>query len=51
MLSEQFVLVNPTLVSKVGMGETTKENWSTLIANRFMLEKCANYVLISYNLK
>ena len=48
-LSEQFVFVNPTLVSKVGMGETTKENRSTLIANHFMLEKRADYIFIPYN--
>ena len=28
-LKERFAFVNPTLVSKVGMGEATKENKST----------------------
>ncbi|KAL6350674.1 hypothetical protein AAG906_028127 [Vitis piasezkii] len=37
------------LVSKVGMGETTKENRSRLIANRLMHAKCADYIFIPYN--
>ena len=45
-LNEQFVFVTPTLISKVQMSETTKENRSTLIANCFMLEKHADYVFI-----
>ena len=45
-LNEQFVFINPTLISKVRMGETTKENRSTLIANCLMLEKRVDYVFI-----
>ncbi|WKA02358.1 hypothetical protein VitviT2T_020557 [Vitis vinifera] len=37
------------LVSKAGMGETTKENRSRLIANRLMHAKCADYIFIPYN--
>ncbi|RVW24082.1 hypothetical protein CK203_091324 [Vitis vinifera] len=37
------------LVSKAGMGETTKENRSRLIANRLMHAKRADYIFIPYN--
>ena len=48
-LTERFVFINPTLVSKAGMGETTKENKSRLIANRLMHAKRADYIFIPYN--
>ncbi|RVW87691.1 hypothetical protein CK203_057234 [Vitis vinifera] len=37
------------LVSKVGMGETTKKNRSRLIANRLMHAKRVDYIFIPYN--
>ncbi|RVX18196.1 hypothetical protein CK203_004041 [Vitis vinifera] len=49
-LTERFAFINPALVSKAGMGETTKENRSRLIANRLMHAKRADYILIPYNL-
>ena len=48
-LTERFAFINPTLVSKVGMGETTKENRSRLIANCLMHAKRADYIFIPYN--
>ncbi|XP_059596859.1 uncharacterized protein LOC132254681 [Vitis vinifera] len=48
-LTERFAFINPALVSKAGMGETTKENRSRLIANRLMHAKCADYIFIPYN--
>ena len=34
--TRRFIFVNPTLVFKAGMGETNKENRSTVIANQLM---------------
>ncbi|WJZ95437.1 hypothetical protein VitviT2T_014208 [Vitis vinifera] len=48
-LTERFAFINPALVSKAGMGETTKENRSRLIANRLMHAKRADYIFIPYN--
>ncbi|WJZ87767.1 hypothetical protein VitviT2T_007120 [Vitis vinifera] len=48
-LTERFAFINPALVSKAGMGETTKENRSRLIANRLMHAKHADYIFIPYN--
>ena len=31
-IKERFAFVNPTLVSKAGMGEATKENRSRVVA-------------------
>ena len=45
----RFVFVNPTLVSKVGMGETSKENRSRVIVNRLMNANNADFIFISYN--
>ena len=46
----RFVFVNPTLVSKAGMTETSKENRSRVIANRLMNANNADFIFISYNL-
>ncbi|KAL6333211.1 hypothetical protein AAG906_028394 [Vitis piasezkii] len=48
-LTEQFVFINPALVSKAGMGKTTKENKSRLIANHLMHAKRVDYIFIPYN--
>ena len=48
-LTERFAFINPSLVSKVGMGETTKENRSRLITNRLMHAKHVDYIFIPYN--
>ncbi|RVW12492.1 hypothetical protein CK203_093479 [Vitis vinifera] len=48
-LTERFAFINPALVSKAGMGETTKENRSRLIANCLMHAKRADYIFIPYN--
>ncbi|XP_059590752.1 uncharacterized protein LOC132253206 isoform X4 [Vitis vinifera] len=46
---EQYVFVNPALVSKAGMGEGSKENRSRVIADRLRNAKHAEYMLIPYN--
>ena len=46
---EQYVFVNPALVSKAGMGEGSKENRSRVIADRLRNVKHAEYMLIPYN--
>ena len=48
-MKEQFAFVNPTLVSKARMGESTKENRSRVIAKRLMNASCADYIFIPYN--
>ena len=48
--AERFIFVNPTLVSKAGMGEASKENRSRVIANRLMDANNADFVFIPYNL-
>ena len=45
-----FVFVNPTLVSKAGMGEASKKNKSRVIANWLMNANNADFVFIPYNL-
>ena len=45
----RFVFVNPTLVSKLGMGETSKKNRSIVIVNRLMNANNADFIFISYN--
>ena len=45
----RFVFVNSTLVSKVGMGETSKENRLRVIVNRLMNTNNADFIFISYN--
>ena len=44
----RFVFVNPTLVSKVGMGKISKENRSRVIVNRLMNANNADFIFISY---
>ena len=46
---ERFVFVNPTLVSKVGTGETSKENRSRVIVNQLMNANNADFIFILYN--
>ena len=46
---EQYVFVNPVLVSKAGMGEESKENKSRVIADRLRNTKHAEYMFIPYN--
>ncbi|WKA04987.1 hypothetical protein VitviT2T_022980 [Vitis vinifera] len=48
-LTKRFVFINPALVSKARMGETTKENGSRLIANCLMHAKRGGYIFIPYN--
>ena len=50
-MKERFAFVNPTLVSKAGMGEATKENRSRVIAKRLMNASRADYIFIPYNLE
>ena len=45
----KFVIVNPTLVSKDGMGEASKENRSRVIANRLINENYVDFFFIPYN--
>ena len=47
-MKEWFAFVNPTLISKAGMGEATKENRSRVIAKRLMNASRANYIFIPY---
>ena len=47
--AERFIFVNPTLFSKAGMGEASKENRSRVIANRLMNANNADFVFIPYN--
>ena len=47
--ARQFVFINLTLVSKAGMGETSKENRSRVITNRLMNANNADFVFIPYN--
>ena len=46
----RFAFVNPALVSKVGMGEASKESRSRLIANRLINANYADFIFIPYNL-
>ena len=48
-MKERFAFVNPTLVSKAGMGEATKENRSRVIAKLLMNASRADYIFIPYN--
>ena len=48
-MKERFAFVNPTLVSKAGMGEATNENRSRVIAKRLMNASRADYIFIPYN--
>ena len=48
-MKERFAFVNPTLVSKAGMGEAMKENRSRVIAKRLMNASRAYYIFIPYN--
>ena len=48
---EHIAFVNLALVSKVGMGEATKENRSRVIANRIMNASRAEYIFVPYNLE
>ena len=48
-MKERFAFVNPTLVSKAGIGEATKENISRVIAKRLMNASRADYIFIPYN--
>ena len=48
-MKERFPFVNPTLVSKAGMGEATKENRSRVITKRLMNASRADYIVIPYN--
>ena len=48
-MKERFSFFNPTLVSKAGMGEATKENRSRVIAKRLMNASGADYIFIPYN--
>ena len=48
-MKERFAFVNPTLVSKAGMGEATKEKRSRVIAKRLMNASLADYIFIPYN--
>ena len=47
-MKERFAFVNPTLVSKAGMGEATKENRSRVITKRLMNASRADYIFIPY---
>ena len=47
--ARKFVFVNPTLVSKAGIGEASKENRSRVISNRLMNENNTNFIFIPYN--
>ena len=47
--ARRFVFVNPTLVSKAGMGEVSKKNRSRVIANRLMNANNADFIFIPYN--
>ena len=46
-MKERFAFVNPTLVSKAGMGEATKENRSRV--KRLVNASRAEYIFIPYN--
>ena len=48
-MKERFAFVNPTLVSKAGMGEAVKENRSRVIAKQLMNASRADYIFIPYN--
>ncbi|KAL6345336.1 hypothetical protein AAG906_015819 [Vitis piasezkii] len=45
----RFAFVNPSLVSKAGMGEASKESRSRVIANRLMNANHADFIFIPYN--
>ncbi|KAL6323705.1 hypothetical protein AAG906_002173 [Vitis piasezkii] len=48
-MAGRFAFVNPALVSKVGMGEASKESRSRVIANRLMNANHADFIFIPYN--
>ena len=48
-MKERFAFVNPTLVSKAGIGEVMKENRSRVIAKRLMNASRVDYIFIPYN--
>ncbi|RVW13297.1 hypothetical protein CK203_103428 [Vitis vinifera] len=48
-MAGRFAFVNPALVSKVGMGEASKESRSKVIANRLMNANHADFIFIPYN--
>ena len=48
--AKRFIFVNPTLVSKAGMGEASKENRSRVITNRLMNANNVDFFFIPYNL-
>ena len=48
-MKEKFAFDNPTLVSKAGMREATKENRLRVIANQLMNVSHADYIFVPYN--
>ena len=44
-----FAFVNPSLVSKVGMGKASKESMSRVIVNRLMNANHVDFIFIPYN--